>query len=61
VNDHVQLTVTGVNCGLPTLGAVRVVLEPKPRFPNEPDNPPAFNDVFTDIPPLRALQRERLV
>ena len=26
VNDHVQLTVTGANCGLPTVGAVRVVL-----------------------------------
>ena len=25
VNDHVQLTVTGGNCGLPTVGAVRVV------------------------------------
>ncbi len=26
VNDHVQLTVTGGNCGLPTVGSVRVVL-----------------------------------
>src|SRR5215469_4945276 len=25
VNDHVQLSVTGGNCGLPTVGAVRVV------------------------------------
>jgi hypothetical protein len=32
VNDHVQLTVTGANCGLSTIGAVRVVLEPKPRL-----------------------------
>ena len=30
VNDTVQLTATGGNCGLPTVGAVRVVLEPKP-------------------------------
>jgi len=29
VNDHVQLSVTGANCGLPTVGAVRVVLEPE--------------------------------
>src|ERR1700751_3215909 len=29
VNDHVQLSVTGANCGLPTVGAVRVVLEPR--------------------------------
>jgi len=33
VNDgNVQLTATGGNCGLPTVGAVRVVLEPKPGF-----------------------------
>ena len=30
VNDAVQLSVTGANCGLPTIGTVRVVLEPKP-------------------------------
>ena len=35
VNDHVQLTVTGGNCGLPTIGAVRVVLEPKPGLPTD--------------------------
>jgi hypothetical protein len=23
INDHVQLTVTGANCGLPTVGAAR--------------------------------------
>ena len=33
VNDTVQLTATGGNCGLPTVGAVRVVLEPKPGCP----------------------------
>jgi hypothetical protein len=33
VNDgNVQLTATGGNCGLPTVGAVRVVLEPKPNI-----------------------------
>jgi hypothetical protein len=36
VNDHVQLTVTGGNCGLSTVGAVRVVLEPKPGLPTDP-------------------------
>ncbi len=46
VNDHVQLTVTGANCGLPTVGAVRVVLEPKPGLPTDPNNPRAFIDVF---------------
>src|ERR1700730_17651796 len=52
VNDHVQLTVTGANCGLETIGAVRVVLEPKPGLPTSPEDPRAFNDVFTDISPL---------
>src|SRR6516165_12564704 len=42
VNDgNVQLTATGGNCGLPTLGAVRVVLEPKPGLPTDPNNPRA--------------------
>src|SRR5438045_5910685 len=30
VNDAVMLTDTGSNCGLPTIGSLRVVLEPKP-------------------------------
>src|SRR3984893_9148620 len=58
VNDHVQLTVTGGNCGLPTIGAVRVVLEPKPGLPTDPNNPRAFNDVFTDISPLFVINNE---
>jgi len=58
VNDHVQLTVTGANCGLTTIGAVRVVLEPKPGLPTDPNNPRAFNDVFTDISPLFVINNE---
>ena len=58
VNDHVQLTVTGANCGLETVGAVRVVLEPKPGLPTDPNNPRAFNDVFTDISPLFVINNE---
>jgi hypothetical protein len=59
VNDgNVQLTVTGANCGLPTVGAVRVVLEPKPGLPTDPNNPRAFNDVFTDISPLFVINNE---
>ena len=58
VNDHVQLTVTGANCGLETIGAVRVVLEPKPGLPTDPNNPRAFNDVFTDISPLFVINNE---
>jgi len=58
VNDHVQLTVTGANCGLETVGAVRIVLEPKPGLPTDPQNPRAFNDVFTDISPLFVINNE---
>ena len=59
VNDgNVQLTVTGGNCGLPTVGAVRVVLEPKPGLPTDPNNPRAFNDVFTDISPMFVINNE---
>ena len=60
VNDHVQLTVTGANCGLPTVGAVRLVLEPKPGLPTDPNNPRAFNDVATDgIQPFRCDQGDQ--
>jgi hypothetical protein len=58
VNDTVQLTATGGNCGLPTLGAVRVVLEPKPGLPTDPHDPKAFIDVFTDISPLFVINNE---
>ena len=58
VNDHVQLTVTGANCGLSTIGAVRVVLEPKPGLPTDPNDPRAFNDVFTDISQLFVINNE---
>src|SRR6266446_1865002 len=58
VNDQVQLTVTGGNCGLPTIGAVRVALEPKPGLPTDPNDPRAFNDVFTDISGLFVINNE---
>src|SRR6202163_2673445 len=58
VNDHVQLTVTGGNCGLSTVGAVRVVLEPRPGLPTDPNNPRAFIDVFTDISGLFVINNE---
>jgi hypothetical protein len=58
VNDHVQLTATGGNCGLSTVGAVRVVLEPKPGLPTDPNNPRAFIDVFTDISGLFVINNE---
>ena len=58
VNDQAQLSVTGGNCGLPTVGAVRVVLEPKPGLPTDPNDPRAFIDVFTDISPLFVINNE---
>jgi hypothetical protein len=58
VNDNAQLTATGANCGLPTVGAVRLVLEPKPGLPTDPNNPRAFMDVFTDISGLFVINNE---
>jgi hypothetical protein len=58
INDDVQLTATGGDCGLPTLGTVRMALEPKPGLPTDPTNPKAFIDVFTDISPLFVINNE---
>src|SRR5439155_1209662 len=58
VNDAVQLSVTGANCGLPTVGTVHVVLVPKPGLPTDPNDPNAFIDVFTDIDPLFVINNE---
>jgi hypothetical protein len=58
INDNVQLTVTGGNCGLPTVGAVRLALEPKPGLPTDPNNPRAFIDIFTDISGLFVINNE---
>jgi hypothetical protein len=58
VNDaNVELTATGANCGLPAVGAVRVVLEPKPDLPTDPNDPNAFIDVFRYFPTVRHQQR----
>jgi len=58
VNDTAMLTATGPNCGLPTIGAVRVVLEPKPGLPTDPNNVRAFIDIFTDIDGLFVINNE---
>jgi len=58
VNDNAQLSVTGADCGLPTIGTVRVVLEPKAGLPTDPNDPRAFIDVFTDISPLFVINNE---
>ena len=58
VNDQVMLTVTGADCDLPTIGSVRLVLEPKPGLPTDPSDPRAFIDIFTDIDPLFVINNE---
>src|SRR5215831_4928538 len=58
VNDTAMLTATGPNCGLPTIGAVRVVLEPKPGLPTDPNDVRAFIDIFTDISGLFVINNE---
>jgi len=58
VNDAAQLTVTGTDCGLETVGVVRLVLEPKPDLPTDPNDPRAFIDVFTDISGLFVINNE---
>ena len=58
VNDQAMLTVFGANCGLSTIGAVRLALEPKPDLPTDPDDVRAFIDVFTDIRGLFVINNE---
>lgn len=58
VNDLVLPTASGPNGGLPTIGAVRLVLEPKPGLPTDPNDVEAFIDVFTDISGLFVINNE---
>ncbi len=58
VNDTAMKTVTGGNCGLPTVAAVRLALEPKPGLPTDPNDVEAFIDVFTDISGLFVINNE---
>ncbi len=58
LNDQVMLTAAGSNCGLPTIGSVREVLEPKPDLPTDPNDVRAFIDVFTDIDSLFVINNE---
>ena len=58
VNDEAQLTATGANCGLPPIGTVRLVVEPKPGLPTDPTDPEAFIDIFTDISALFVINNE---
>jgi hypothetical protein len=58
INDMVMLTATGPDCGLPTIGSVRLVVEPKPDLPTDPNDPRAFIDIFTDIEGLFVINNE---
>jgi len=58
VNDLAMFTATGANCGLPTIAAVRLVLEPKPGLPNTPEDPGAFIDIITDISGVFVINNE---
>src|SRR5438874_3804385 len=58
INDTAMLTATGPQCGLPTIGAVRVVLEPKPGLPTDPNDVGAFIDIFTDTSGLFVINNE---
>ncbi|MFC5743536.1 hypothetical protein [Dyella tabacisoli] len=58
INDTAMLTATGFDCNLSTIGAVRMVVEPKPGLPTDPTNVRAFIDVFTDISGLFVINNE---
>jgi hypothetical protein len=57
-NDTAMLTATGPDCGLSTIGAVRVVVEPKPGLPTDPNDIRAFIDIFTDVSGLFVINNE---
>jgi hypothetical protein len=58
INDGTAPTATGPNHDLPTIGAVRIALEPKPGLPTDPNDPGSFNDIFTDISGLFVINNE---
>jgi hypothetical protein len=58
VNDTAMFTATGANCGLPTIAAVRLVLEPKNGLPTDPNDPGAFIDIITDISGVFVINNE---
>ena len=58
INDGVAPTATGANHDLPTIGSVRLALEPKPGLPTDPNDPGAFIDIFTDISRLFVINNE---
>ena len=50
INDGaIPTAANAANGQLRTIGTVRVVLEPKPGLPTDPEDVEAFIDIFTDI------------
>ena len=59
INDTaIRTGANAANGGLKTVGSVRLVLEPKPGLPTDPNDPGAFIDVFTDISGLFVINNE---
>lgn len=59
INDGTRPTAANAaNHQLPTIGSVRVVVEPKPGFPTDPNDPRALIDMFTDVSGLFVINNE---
>jgi len=59
LNDTaIQTAANAANGGLPTIGAVRVVIEPKAGLPTDPNDPGAFIDIFMDFSGLFVINNE---
>ena len=59
INDKaIPTAANAANGGLPTIGSVRVTLEPKPGLPTDPNDPGAFIDVFMDFSGLFVINNE---
>ena len=59
INDGaIPTAANAANGRLPTIGAVRLVLEPKPGLPTDPEDVEAFIDIFTDISGLFVINNE---
>jgi hypothetical protein len=59
INDGaIPTAANAANGQLATIGTVRMVLEPKPGLPTDPNDVEAFNDVFTDLSGLFVINNE---
>ena len=59
INDGVIATAANAaNSRLPTIGSMRIVIEPKAGLPTDPEDPRAFLDVFMDFSGLFVINNE---